>query len=191
MINVALFKCETCFKTDITKNRLSHHPNAKHVVAEINNITEPRQCSTSTLIDEVKTVINTVSQDNLTELLKKIQVDLSAEECFTPEFCDRIKKYNFLDNNNQSLLVIRKIQEKKLKKCDADEYYSVFHSDIVISSTVILKGLDHKFLNWLKPVYLITHFSHKETNSAKVADTNPISEREHNEFCSIQTTEKN
>lgn len=76
MINVALFKCETCFKTDITKNRLSHHPNAKQVVAEINNITEPRQCSTSTLIDEVKTVINTVSHDNFTKLLKKIREDL-------------------------------------------------------------------------------------------------------------------
>ena len=35
------------------------------------------------------------------------------------------KKYNFLDTDNQLLLAIKKIQEKYIKKCDVDEYYSV------------------------------------------------------------------
>ena len=67
-------------------------------------------------IDEVKTVVNTLSQDNLTELLKEIQEDLSVDECLTPELRDAIKKYNFLDTNNQSLRAIKKIQEKHIKK---------------------------------------------------------------------------
>ena len=95
MRNVGPFKCETCFKTYKTKNGLIRHHNAKHVVTEINNI-EPTQCSTSTPIDEVKTVLNTVSRDNLTELLKEIQEDLSANECFTPERRDAIKNTIFL-----------------------------------------------------------------------------------------------
>ena len=49
------------------------------MVTEINNI-EPTQRSTSTPIDEVKTVVNTASRDNLTELLKEIQEDLSTDE---------------------------------------------------------------------------------------------------------------
>ena len=49
----------------------------------------------------VKTVVDNVSHDNLTELLKEIQNDLSVDECFTPELRDVIKKYNFRDTNNQ------------------------------------------------------------------------------------------
>ena len=94
------------------------------MVTENYNI-EPTQCSTSTPIDEVKTVINTLSQDNLTELLKEIQEDLSVDKCFTSELCDATKKYNFLDTDNQLLLAIKKIQEKYIKKCDVDECYSV------------------------------------------------------------------
>ena len=75
MSNVGLFKFETCFKTYKTKNGLIRHHNAKHVVTENYNI-EPTQCSTSTPIPEVKMVVNTLSQDNLTELLKEIQEDL-------------------------------------------------------------------------------------------------------------------
>ena len=63
------------------------------MVREINNI-EPTQYSTSKPIpiDVVKTVVNTVSHDNLTELLKEIQDDLSLDECFTPELRDAIRK---------------------------------------------------------------------------------------------------
>ena len=43
------------------------------------------------------------------------------------------KKYNFLDTENQLLLAIKKTEEKYIDKCDTDEYYSVFYSDIVIS----------------------------------------------------------
>ena len=89
----------------------------------------------------VKTVVDTVSHDNLTELLKEIQNDLSVDECFTPELRDVIKKYNFRDTNNQLLLAIKKIQEKYVKNCDADEYYSVSYSDIVISCSNYFKGL--------------------------------------------------
>ena len=140
MSNVGLFKCETCFKTCKTKNGLIHHHNSKHVVTQNYNI-EPTQCSTSTPIDEVKTVINTLSQDNLTELLKEIQEDLSVDECFTLELRDAIKKYNFLDTDNQLLLAIKKIHKKYIKKCDTDEYYTVFYSDIVISCSSYFKGL--------------------------------------------------
>ena len=56
----------TCFKTYKTRSRLIRHHNTKHVVTEI-NIIEPKQCSASTTIVEVKTVVNTLSQDNLTE----------------------------------------------------------------------------------------------------------------------------
>ena len=125
MSNLGIFKCETCLKTYKTKNGLIRHQNAKHVVTENCNI-EPIQCSTSTPTGEVKTVVNTLSQDNLTELLKEIQEDLSVDECFTLELRDAIKKYNFLDTDNQLLLTIKKIQEKYIKKCDVDEYYSVF-----------------------------------------------------------------
>ena len=64
--NVGIFKCETYFKIYKTKNGLIRHHNAKHVVTENYNI-ESTQRSTSTPIDEVKTVVNTLSQDNLTE----------------------------------------------------------------------------------------------------------------------------
>ena len=101
MSNVGLFKCETCFKTYKTKNGLIRHHNAKHVVTEINNIIEPTQFSTSTPTDELKTVVNTVSQDSLTELLKEIQEDLLVDKCFILELYDAIKKYNFLDTDNQ------------------------------------------------------------------------------------------
>ena len=102
-----------------TKNGLISHHNGKHVVTEINNI-EPTQYSTSTSIDVVKTVANTVSHDNLSELLKEIQEDLSVDECFTPELRHAIKNYNFRDTDNQLLLAIKKIQEKYIKNCDAD-----------------------------------------------------------------------
>ena len=141
MSNMGLFKCETCFKTYKTKNGLIRHLNAKHVVTEINN-TEPTQYSTSTpvSIDVMKTVVNTVSHENLTELLKEFQDELSVDECFTPELLDAIKKYNFCDTDNQLLLAINKIQEKYIKNCDADEYYSVFYSGIVISCPSYFKG---------------------------------------------------
>ena len=139
MSNMGLFKCETCFKTYKTKNGLIRHHNAKHVVTEINNI-EPTQYSTSTPIDVMKTVVNTVSHDNLTELLKEIQKDLSVDESFTLQFRDAIKKYNFYDTGNKLLLAIEMIQEKYIKNCDADEYYSVFYSDIVISCPSYFKG---------------------------------------------------
>ena len=101
MSNMGLFKCETCFKTYKTKSGLICHHKVKHVVTEINNI-EPTQYNTSTPIpiDVVKTVVNTVSHDNLTELLKEIQDDLSLDECFTPELRDAIRKYNFRDIDN-------------------------------------------------------------------------------------------
>lgn len=69
MSSVGIFKCETYFKTRKTKYGLISHHNEKHVVTEINNI-RPKQCRTSTQTDEVKTVANPVSHDNLTELLK-------------------------------------------------------------------------------------------------------------------------
>ena len=124
MSNVGIFKCEMCFKTYKAKNGLIRDRNAKHGVTENYNI-EPTQYSTSTPIDEVKMVVNTLSQDNLTELLKEIQEDLSADECLTLELCNAIKKYNFFDTDNQLLLAIKKIQEKYIKKCDVDECYSV------------------------------------------------------------------
>ena len=148
-----ILKCETCFKTYKTKNGLIRHHNAKHVITENYNI-EPTHCSTSTPIDEVKQlqVVNTLSQDNLTQLLNEIQEDLSVDECFTPELRDAIKKYNFLDSDNQLLLAMKNIQEKYIKKCDADEYYLVFYSDIVISCSSNFKGLR---LHWLQPIWLI------------------------------------
>ena len=92
MTSMGLFnKWETCFETYKTKNGLIRHHSAKNVVTEINNI-EPTQYSTSTTIDMVKTVVNTVSNDNLTELLlKEIQDDLSVDECFIPELRDAIR----------------------------------------------------------------------------------------------------
>ena len=180
---MGLFKCETCFKTYKTKNGLIRHHNAKHVVTENYNI-EPTQCSTSTPIDEVKQlqVVNTLSQDNVTQLLNEIQEDLSVDECFTPELRDAIKKYNFLDSDNQLLLHIKNIQEKYIKKCDADEYYSVFYSDIVISCSSNFKGLRPQLCTLVAThlVDKVLHFSHKEPNSTKLSYTNPISDREHN-----------
>ena len=176
-----ILKCETCFKTYKTKNGLIRHHNAKHVVTENYNI-EPTQCSTSTPIDEVKTVVNTLSQNNLTELLKEIHEDLLVDECFTPELRDAIKKYNFLDTNNQLLLAIKKIQEKYIKKGDADEYYSVFYSDIVISYSSYFKGLRPQLCTLVatRLADKVLHISHKELNSTKLSHTNPISERDHN-----------
>ena len=118
-----------------TKNGLIRHHNAKHVVTEINNI-ESTQCSTSTPIDEIKTVLITAGHDNLTELLKEIQEDLSVNECVTPEL-----RGNFFDTESQLLLAIKKIQEKYIKKCNTDEYFPVFYSDIVISCSSYFKGL--------------------------------------------------
>ena len=132
MSNMRLFKCETCFKTYKTKSGLIRHHNAKHVVTEIND-TEPTQYSTSTPIpiDVVKTVVNTISRDGLTELFKEIQDDLSVDECFTPELYDAIKKYNFRDTDNQLLLAIKKIKEKYIKNCDADEYYIIQYFKVI------------------------------------------------------------
>ena len=119
------YKYNYNFKIKLTKqnNGLIRYHNAKHVVREINNI-EPAQYSTSEPIptDVVKTVVTTVSHDNMKKLLKEIQGDLSIDECFTPELPDATKKYNFRDNDNQLLLAIKKIQEKYIKNCDADEY---------------------------------------------------------------------
>ena len=114
------------------------------MVTEINNI-EPTQGSTSTPIDEVKTVVNTASHDNLTELLKEIQEDLSANECFTPELRDAINNTIFLMLTISYYLPLKKIQEKYIKKCDGDEYYSVFYSDIG-------RGSDPNFVHCLQPV---------------------------------------
>ena len=114
------------------------------MITEINNI-KPTQYGTSTSIDVVKTVVNTVSHDNLTEILKKILEDLSVDEFFTPELGDAMKKYNFRDTDNELLLAIKKIYEKYIKKRDADEYYSVFYSDIVISCSSYFKELTVTF----------------------------------------------
>ena len=94
MSNVGLFKCKTCFKTYKTKNRLIRHHNTKHVVTEISNI-KPTQCSTSATIDEVKTVVNTLSKDNVTELLQEMQELLLVNECLTPELYDVMKNTKF------------------------------------------------------------------------------------------------
>ena len=83
----------------------------------------------------------------LTELLKENKDDLSVDECFTPKLYDAIKKYNFHDHDNQLLLAIKKIQAKNITNCDADEFYSVFYSDIVIICS--------NFVHWLQPVQLI------------------------------------
>ena len=103
------------------------------------------------LLHQLKIVVNIVSQDNLTELLKEIQEDLSVDEFlsvderfiswWTLELRNSIKKYNFLDTNNQLLLAIKKMQGNYVKNCDAVEYYSVFYSDIVISCSSYFKGL--------------------------------------------------
>ena len=183
MSNVGPFKCETCFQIYKTKNGLIRHHNAKHVVTEINNI-EPTQYSTSTPIDVMKTVVNTVSHDNLTELLKEIQKDLSVDESFTLQFRDAIKKYNFYDTGNKLLLAIEMIQEKYIKNCDADEYYSAFYSDIVISCSSYFIGLRPQLCT-LVATHLadkVLHFSLREPNLTKVSHTNPIHERELNEL---------
>ena len=181
MSNVGIFKCETCFKTYKTKNGLIRHHNTKHGITENYNI-EPTQCSTSTLTAEVKMVLNTLSQDNLTELLKEIQKDLSVDEYFTLELRDAMKKYNFLDTDNQLLLAIKKLQEKYIKKCDVGEYYSVFYSNIVIKCSSYFKGLRPQLCTLVatRLADKVLHFSHKEPNSTKLFHTNPISEREHN-----------
>ena len=179
MSNMGLFKCETCFKTYKTKNGLILHPSSKHMVTKIN--IEPTQYSTSTPINVVKTVINTVSHDNLTKLLKEIQEDLSADECSAPEIRDTIKKYNFHDTDNPLLLVIKKIQEKYItENCDADEYYSVFYSDIVISCSSYFMGLRPQLcaLVATRLADKVLYFSHRECNLTKVSHTNPISEKE-------------
>ena len=95
MSNVGLLKCHTSFKTYKTKNGLIRHHSAKHVVFEINNI-EPTQYSMSTPIVVVKNVLNTVNRDNLTELFKEIQEDLSVDEFFPPELRDAIKNSIFV-----------------------------------------------------------------------------------------------
>ena len=149
------YKYNYNFKIKFTKqnNGLIRRHNAKHVVREINNI-EPAQYSTSEPIpiDVVKTVVTTVSHDNMKELLKEIQGDLSVDKCFTPELPDAIKKYNFRDNDNQLLLAIKKIQEKYIKNCDADEYYSVFYSDIVYSYSSYFNGLRPQLCTLVVPV---------------------------------------
>ena len=113
-------------------NRRIHHHNAKHLVTEIKH-RDPTQCNTSTPIDELKAVVNTVSHNNVTKLLKEIQENSSVGDCFTSELHDAIKIYNFLDTDNQLLHFIKKIQEKYITKCGADKYYLVFYSDIVTS----------------------------------------------------------
>ena len=157
------------------------------MVREINNI-EPTQYSTSKPIpiDVVKTVVNTVSHDNMKELLKEIQGDLSVDECFTPELRDAIKKCNFRDTDNQLLLAIKKIQEKYIKNCDADEYYSVFYSDIVYSCSSYFNGLRLQLCTLVatRLADKVLHFSHREPNltnlKVKVSHTNLISARELN-----------
>ena len=183
MSNMGLFKCETCFKTYKTRNGLIRHHNAKHVVTKINNI-EPTQYSASTPIpiDVVKKVVNTVWHDNLAELLKEIQDDLSVDECFIPELRDAIKMYNFRDTDNQLLLAIKKIQEKYIKNCDADEYYSVFYGDIVISCSSYFKGLRPHYCTLVatRLADKKLHFPHRQPNLTKVSHTNPINERKLN-----------
>ena len=111
MSNIVLFNCETCFKTEKTKIGLIRHHSA-NVVTEINNI-EPTQHSTSTPIpiDVVKTAVNTVSQNNLTELLKQIQDNLSVDECFTPKLRDAMKKYNFHDTEISYCLQLKRYRK--------------------------------------------------------------------------------
>ena len=67
MSDVGIFKCERCFKTYKNKNGRTPHHNAKNVVTETHNV-EPTKCVTFIPIDEVKTVVNsvTVRYDNLT-----------------------------------------------------------------------------------------------------------------------------
>ena len=181
MSNMGLFKCETSFKTYKTKNGLIRHHNAKHVVTEINNI-KPTQYGTSTPTDVMKTAVNTVSHDNLIELLKKILEDLSVDECFTTEPRDAMKKYNFRDTDNELLLAIKKIYEKYIKRCDVDEYYSVFYSDIVISCSSYFKELRPQLCTLVvtRLADKVLHFSHREPNLTKVSHINPISEKELN-----------
>ena len=60
MSNVGLINGKRVSKHTKKKCLIRHH-NAKHVVTKIKNIIQPTQCSTSTPIDQVKTVLNTVS----------------------------------------------------------------------------------------------------------------------------------
>ena len=90
--------------------------------------------------------------------------------------------YNFRDTDNQLLLAIKKIQENYIKNCDADEYYSVFYTDIVISYSSYFKGLRLQLCTLFatRLVDKKLHFSHRQHNLTKISHTNPISERELN-----------
>ena len=101
----------------------------------------------------------------LTELLKENKDDLSVDECFTPKLHDAIKKYNFHDHDNQLLLAIKKIQAKNITNCDADEFYSVFYSDIVIICSIYLLQLCT--LVATRSTDKVLHFSHREPNLTK------------------------
>ena len=105
----------------------------------------------------------------MTELLKENQDDLSVDECFTPELHDAIKKYNFHDHDNQLLLAIKKIQAKNIKNCDADEFYSVFYSGIVISCSIYFKGIRPQLCTLVatRSTDKVLHFSHREPNLTK------------------------
>ena len=105
----------------------------------------------------------------MTELLTENQDDLSVDECFTPELHDAIKKYNFHDHDNQLLLAIKKIQAKNIKNCDADEFYSVFYSGIVISCSIYFKGLRPQLCTLVatRSTDEVLHFSHREPNLTK------------------------
>ena len=90
--------------------------------------------------------------------------------------------YNFRYTDNQSLLAIKKIQKKYIKNCDADEYYSVFYSDIVISCFSYFKGLRLQLCTLVATRLFDKklHFSHRQHNLTKISHTNLISERELN-----------
>ena len=68
-----------------------------------------------------------------------------------------------------------------IKKCDVDEYYSVFYSDTVLSYTSYLKELRPQLCTLVETRLAdkVLHFSHKEPNSTKVSHIKPFSEREH------------
>ena len=105
----------------------------------------------------------------MTELLKENQDDLSVDECFIPELHDAIKKYNFHDHDNQLLLAIKKTQAKNITNCDADEFYSVFYSDIVIICSIYFKGLRPQLCTLVATCSTdkVLHFSHREPNLTK------------------------
>ena len=105
----------------------------------------------------------------LTELLKENQDDLYVDECFIPELHDAIKKHNFHDHDNQLLLAIKKTQAKNITNCDADEFYSVFYSDIVIICSIYFKGLRPQLCTLVatRSTDKVLHFSHREPNLTK------------------------